>query len=232
MTGTLINTGAVIVGGTLGTLLRARFPVRIQETVMAAIGVFTLAMGVRMFLEAGNILVVLGSLILGGIAGERLDIETRLEAMGSFLKNRFSAVPFLARGDFSRGFVTAGLVFCVGPMTVVGSMQDGLRGDPSLLVVKSVLDFFAGMAFAAGMGMGVAFAALIVLVVQGGLTLGASSLSGVLSETATADMSATGGVILLALGLLLLDVRRTRAANLLPALVFAPLLSRAAQLVG
>lgn len=225
MTGTLVNTGAVIVGGTLGALIGARFPENIQKTVMHVIGLFTLAMGVSLFLQAGNALVVLGALLAGGATGEALRLEHRLEALGERLKKSCERVPFLARGDFARGFVTAGLVFCVGPMTVLGSMQDGLRGDPSLLVVKSVLDFFAGMAFAAGMGMGVTFAFLIVLVVQGGLTLGASSLSGVLSDPMIADMSATGGVILLGLGLLLLGILKVRAANMLPGLLFAPALS-------
>ncbi len=225
MTGTLVNTGAVLLGGTLGSLMGARFPAGIQKTVMQVIGVFTLAMGVKMFLGAGNVLVVLGALIIGGITGELMRLEDRLESIGERLKACCGRIPFLARGEFTRGFVTAGLVFCVGPMTVVGSMQDGLRGDPSLLVIKSVLDFFAGMAFAAGMGMGVTFAALIVLVVQGGLTLGASALSGFLNESMTADMTATGGVILLGLGLLLLDLKHVRAANLLPGLLFAPALS-------
>lgn len=225
MTGTLVNTGAVIVGGTLGSLLGARLPAGVQRTVMQSIGVFTLAMGIRMFLEAGNVLVVLGALITGGIAGELMGLENRLESLGERLRKGCGRIPFLSRGEFTRGFVTAGLVFCVGPMTVVGSMQDGLRGDPSLLVVKSVLDLFAGMAFAAGMGMGVTFAALIVLLVQGGLTLGAEALSGVLSASMTADMTATGGVILLGLGIMLLDLAKVRAANMLPGLLFAPALS-------
>lgn len=225
MTGTLVNTGAVIAGGTLGSLLGARFPEGVQKTMMNVIGLFTLAMGVRLFLGAGNVLAVLGALITGGAAGEALRLENRLESFGERLKRSCARVPFLARGDFTRGFVTAGLVFCVGPMTILGSMQDGLRGDPSLLVVKSVLDFFAGMAFAAGMGMGVTFAFVIVLVFQGGLTLGASALSGLLSDPMTADMSATGGVILLGLGLNLLDLARVRAANMLPGLLFAPALS-------
>jgi hypothetical protein len=225
MTGTFINTGAVLAGGTLGSVLGARFPDRMHTTIMHVIGIFTLAVGVSLFLDAGNVLVVLGSLVIGGIAGEALGLEAGLLALGEGLKARCAGIPFLARGDFTRGFVTAGLVFCVGPMTVVGSMQDGLHGDPSLLVIKSVLDFFAGMAFAAGMGMGVTFAALIVLVVQGSLTLGASALSGILSESMTADMSATGGIILLGLGLRLLEIKSVRAANLLPGLVFAPVLS-------
>jgi hypothetical protein len=225
MTGTLVNTGAVLLGGTLGSLLGARFPAGVQRIVMQIIGLFTLAMGVKMFLEAGNVLVVLGALIAGGITGELLGLEARLESLGESLRKGCGRIPFLSRGDFTRGFVTAGLVFCVGPMTVVGSMQDGLTGDPSLLIVKSVLDFFAGMAFAAGMGMGVTFAAVTVLLVQGGLTLGAEALSGVLTSSMTADMTATGGVILLGLGFLLLDLAKVRAANMLPGLLFAPVLS-------
>ncbi len=225
MTGTLVNTAAVLAGGTLGSLLGSRFPGRIQQTVMQAIGLFTIVMGAGMFLEAANVLAVLGGIISGGVIGEALRLEDRLQTLGDRLKTGCAAVPFLTRGDFTRGFVTAGLVFCVGPMTVVGSMQDGLRGDPSLLIMKSALDFFAGMSFAAAMGMGVAFAGVIVLLFQGGLTLGASALSGILSEAMVADMTAAGGVILVGLGLILLDVRRVKAANLLPALVTAPALT-------
>jgi uncharacterized membrane protein YqgA involved in biofilm formation len=134
-------------------------------------------------------------------------------------------VPFLARGDFVRGFVTASLVFCVGPMTVLGSIQDGLTGDFTLLAIKSVLDGFAGLAFAASLGMGVTFSALTVLIFQGALSLGAAPFQTILTDSMITEMSATGGVIILGIGLLILEIKRIKVGNFLPALLIAPILT-------
>jgi uncharacterized membrane protein YqgA involved in biofilm formation len=177
-----------------------------------------------MALETRNVLIVLGSLLIGGLLGEWIRIETRLEALGNYLKQHANRWPLLTKGKFTEGFVTASLVFCVGPMTIMGSIQDGLSGDARLLLIKSSLDAFSSLAFAASLGMGVICAALTVLVVQGGLTLGASAFQRVLTEPMIAEMTATGGVMLLGLGFLLLDVKRIRVANFLPGLVIAPLI--------
>jgi uncharacterized membrane protein YqgA involved in biofilm formation len=224
MTGTLINVIAVLIGGTLGTFLGERLPPRIQQIVMQGIGLVTLVVGLDMALGTDNVLVLLGSILAGGILGEWWQLEQRLDGIGRWLEARAERIPFLTQGDFTKGFVTASLVFCVGPMTILGSIQDGLSGDYTLLAIKSVLDGFAGMAFAAAMGMGVTCAALSVLVIQGSLTLGASLFQTVLSEPMVVEMTAAGGVMLLGMGLLLLDIKRIRVASLLPALVIAPLL--------
>ena len=224
MTGTLINASAVIVGGTLGTLLGERLPPRIREIVVQGIGLVTLAVGMSMVLETDSFLVVLGSVLVGGILGEWWQLERRLDDAADWLQARVARFPFLTRGEFTRGFVTASLVFCVGPMTVLGSIQDGLSGDYTLLAIKSVLDGFSSLAYAAAMGMGVTFAALAVLVLQGALTLGASLFQNILTDAMVTELTATGGVLLLGIGLLLLEIKQLRVANFLPALVVAPLL--------
>jgi uncharacterized membrane protein YqgA involved in biofilm formation len=168
---------------------------------------------------------LLVSICIGGILGEWWRLEDRLDRAGAWLESKASSVPFLARGEFTRGFVTASLVFCVGPMTILGSIQDGLSGDYTLLAIKSVLDGFAGLAFAASMGMGVTFSAITVLLVQGGLSLGAAPFQSVLSDSMVTEMSATGGVIILGIGLLLLEIKRIKVGSFLPALFIAPLLT-------
>ncbi len=155
MTGTIINTIAVIVGGTLGSLLGARLPDKVRQIVIQGVGLVVIVVGVQMALKTQNILIVLGSILVGGIIGEWWRIDERLEALGRKAEEKASRFPFLTRGDFTKGFVTASLVFCVGPMTVVGSLQEGISGDASLLIMKSVLDGFTSMAFAASLGMGV-----------------------------------------------------------------------------
>ena len=224
MTGTIINVATVIAGGTLGTALGERLPPRIRHIVMQGVGLTTLAVGMSMALTTSNFLLVLGSILIGGILGEWWRLEERLDGAGRWLEARASRFPFLARGEFTRGFVTASLVFCVGPMAILGSIQDGLSSDYTLLAIKSVLDGFFSLAFAASMGMGVTFAAVTVLLYQGTLTLGASLFQTILTEAMIREMTATGGVIVLGIGLLLLEVKRVRVANFLPALVVAPLL--------
>jgi len=224
LTGTILNVLAILLGGTLGSLLGDRLPPRLRETVVQGMGLVVLVVGMDMALGTENVLVVLGSIVAGGILGEWWQLEGRLESLARWVEARAARIPLLARGDFTRGLVSASLLFCIGPMTILGSMEDGLRGDYSLLAIKSVLDGFTALAFAAALGMGVTFSALAVLLVQGSLTLGASVLEGALTEPMIAELTATGGVLMLGLGLLMLEIRRIRVANLLPALVLAPVL--------
>ena len=155
---------------------------RFRVQTRTRVSTVTIIVGISMALETNHILVVLGSILLGGILGEWWQLERRLEGLAQWLERKAARFPLLTRGDFTKGFVTASLVFCVGPLTILGSIQDGLSGDYTLLAIKSVLDGFAGMAFAAAMGMGVTFAALSVLVIQGTLTIGASLFQTVLTE--------------------------------------------------
>ena len=244
-TGTLINVVTVLIGGTLGTLLGARFPEKIRETVMHGLGLLTLVIGVHLSLETENILIVLGSLLLGGIAGELLGIEWGINQMGRWLERKTSRNDEGAADaenspkgtqdgstPFSYAFLTASLVFCVGPMTIIGSIQDGLAGDYTLLAIKSTMDGFASLAFASTLGPGVIFSALTVLIYQGGLTLGAGWADAVLTDPMVAEMTATGGVLMLALGLGLLKIKEIRTGNLLPALVVAPIIVAVTEWVG
>ena len=224
MIGTLVNTGTVLVGGTLGTVLGDRLPERMRTTVMHGLGLITLVVGMQMALSTKNVLIVLGSVLIGGLLGEWWRIETRLETLGDYLKTHAARWPFLTKGKFTEGFVTASLVFCVGPITIMGSIQDGLTGDSQLLLIKSGLDLFASLAFAATLGMGVTCAALTVLLLQGGITLCANAAQRILTEPMITEMSATGGVVILGIGFLLLDIKRVRVANFLPGLVIAPLI--------
>ncbi len=224
MTGTLINTAAVLVGGLAGTLLGSGLSERIRETVITGMSLVVVTLGVKMALETSNILIVLGSITLGGITGEILHLQKKLDSLGNFLEMKISKYPFLSRGKFSQGFVTASLLFCVGPMTILGSIQDGLSGDSSLLMVKSVLDGFAALAFASVLGMGVTFSAIVVLIVQGSLTLGSSLFSEILTEGMVSELTATGGVIMLGIAVHMLELKKIRLANYLPALLFAPLI--------
>jgi uncharacterized membrane protein YqgA involved in biofilm formation len=231
--GTLINVAAVLAGGGIGLALAGRLPERIRETVMHGLGLLTIVIGVQLAFESQNSLVLLGSLLLGGVAGELLSIEQRLNRLGLWLERRTTrSQPEAADvgGDspassrFSRAFLTASLVFCVGPMAILGSIQDGIEADITLLAIKSGMDGFAALGFASTLGPGTLFAALSVLVYQGILTLGAGAASQLLSELMVAQMTASGGVLLVGLGMGLLRIKEIRTANLLPALVLAPLL--------
>ncbi len=234
--GTLINVVTVLLGGALGLLLGTRLPQRVRETIMHAIGLLTLVLGVKLALETSNVLIVLGSLLLGGIAGELLGIEERLDRLGRWFELRTTARASEvgleetsrprghASSRFSRAFLTASLLFCVGPMTILGSIQDGLRSDYALLAIKATLDGFSALAFASTLGPGVMLSAGTVLLYQGALTAAAGWASRVLSDPMIAEMTATGGALMLGLGLGLLEVKRIRVGNLLPALLLAPLL--------
>lgn len=212
----------------MGTVIGDRLPRRLQETVFHSLGLVTIVIGVNAALEAfrpaladltrASLLIVMGSVLVGGIIGELLGIERGLNRVGDGLKARFAH----GQARFTEGFVMASLVFCVGPLTVLGSIEDGLTGDYQLLAVKSLLDGFAAVAFASALGWGVGFSAIVVLVYQGALTLSASWAAGVLSEAMIAAMTAAGGVLILGIGLRLLKLLDVRVANLLPALVLAP----------
>ena len=222
--GTLINVITVFVGGGLGTIFGARLPARIRETVINGLGLFTIALGLLMFTDTQNPIIVLGSMLIGGILGEWWRIDDRLQDAGVWLERRFAGSGDKAEANrFIKGYVTASLVFCIGPMTVVGSIQDGLSGDFTLLAIKSVLDGFAALAFASTFGIGVLFSTATILVFQGGLTLFAAQAQGVLTELMIAEMTAVGGLLIVGIGVSsLLELHPIRIGNFLPALFLAP----------
>jgi uncharacterized membrane protein YqgA involved in biofilm formation len=232
MTGTIINVITVLLGGALGLLFGARLPERLKATVIAGLGLFTAAIGIQMFLKTENPLIVLGALLIGALLGEWWRIEDGIQNLGRILEARFAPGPEPATGsqpnstgNFVRGFLTASLLFCVGPMTILGSIQDGLTGNYELLAVKSVLDGFASLAFASTLGVGVLFSSLVILVFQGGISLLAVQLNTLVTTPMLDEMTATGGVILIGLALSsILEIKKMRMGNFLPALAVAPLI--------
>ena len=236
MTGTLLNIATVLLGGSLGLFLGGRVPERLKGTVTAGLGLFTAAIGVQMFLKTQNPLILLGSLILGALLGEWWQIEDGLQNLGIILEKRILGVSSTAlttsgsaapttSSRFVRGFLTASLIFCVGPMTILGSIQDGLTGNYSLLAVKAVLDGFSALAFASTLGVGVLFSATVILVYQGGISLLAAQLNQIVNPAMMNEMTAAGGVMLLGLAISsMLEIKPIRVGNFLPALAFAPLI--------
>ena len=225
-TGTAINFVTVLAGGSLGTVIGARLSEGTRETAMNAIGLVTVLVGIQSFLRFDNPLVPLVSVIVGLVIGELVGIDDALKRFGDALERRFSK----GGSPVSRAFVTTSLLFCVGPLTVLGSLQDGISGDYRLLALKSALDFVASLSFASVLGWGVILSAGSVLVVQGGLTLAGALFGSFMSEPMILALTSTGGVLLLGLGLVLLNLKEVRVANMLPALVVAPLLIAAAPL--
>ena len=230
MTGTIINIVAVLAGGGLGLLFGSRLPDRLKRTVVAGLGLFTAVTGIKMFLETQNSLIVLGAILIGALLGEWWKIEDGLQRLGVWLEARFSPpvegeAGVSGESRFVRGFLTASLLFCVGPMAILGSIQDGLRGDFSTLAIKSVLDCFASLAFASTLGVGVLFSVLVILVYQGGISLLAAQLNSLVTPAMLAEMTAAGGVILVGIAISsLLELKKIRVGNFLPALVIAPLI--------
>ena len=223
MTGTFINVGTVLAGTLVGTLAGGRLPVGLQQRVLAGLGLVTLVIGVDGALawEGTNPLYVLGGVVLGGLAGEAIGIERRLERLGDRIQRALAGE---GHSTVSEGFVTASLLFCVGPLTVLGSIEDGLTDEYTQLATKSVLDGFAAIALAAGLGWGVGIAAVTVLVVQGAITLGAGAFEDILTGETLDALTSTGGILIIGIALKLLDVKDVKVGNFLPALVLTPVI--------
>lgn len=237
LTGTLLNVIAVLAGTTLGVLAGSRVPPRVGETLTTGLGLFTALLGVSMGLrtftdpivQPGDELAILGGLLAGAAIGELLRLHDGLEAIGAWFQRRLAGEGSPSR--VAEAFVTASLVFCVGPLTILGSLDNGLRGDFTLLAVKSLLDGVASIAFAAALGAGVYLSAITILVVQGTIAGGAFLLRDAMDERTILGITAVGGLILLGVALRLLDIKAVRVASFLPALILAPLFLRVADLV-
>jgi uncharacterized membrane protein YqgA involved in biofilm formation len=226
MTGTFINIAAVLIGGTLGTLIGGRLPARVQETVIWILGLFVIALGVKLTLQSQNALITLGSALVGGLLGEWWNLDSLLRRLGAWLEGRFAhSNSSEGAARFIKGFVSASLIFCVGPLAILGSIQDGLTGNYQILAVKSLLDGFGALAFSASLGVGVLFSTLVILVYQGGLSLLAAQAQSLLTTPMINEMTAVGGLLIMAIGFgSLLELRPIRVANYLPALVIAPVI--------
>jgi uncharacterized membrane protein YqgA involved in biofilm formation len=229
--GTAINVATVIGGTTLGLLIGGRIPERARTTMLQGVGLVVIVLGIIQAQETQNLVMPLVAVVIGGLIGELVGVEERLEGMGERIRKR------IERGDrhpldedsrprstFVEGFVAASLVFCVGPITILGSIDDGLRGDPQLLIVKATLDGLVAIVFASTLGIGVGFSALVILIYQGSLTLAAGLADRILDERMTVELTATGGLLMLGLALRLLEIKPIRVGSYLPALVLAPLI--------
>ena len=229
LSGTLINVATILIGSLLGIWFGQRVPERARHTVVSGMGLFTAAIGLQMFFEHSiNALIVLGSLLAGALLGEWWRIEDRLAHLGTFLEQRFARPSDTAAGHenrFVKGFLTASLLFCIGPIAIIGSIQNGLNGDYQLLAIKAVLDGFASLAFASTLGIGVIFSSLIILIYQGGISLLAAQVQTAVSTSMMTELTATGGILLLGVAISsILEIKKVRVGNFLPALVIAPLI--------
>jgi hypothetical protein len=227
MVGTFVNTACILLGGFLGVLLGSKLKDNLKQTVVSGLGLFTLAYAVSLFLVTQNALIVLGSIVIGILLGEWWRIEDGLTWLGTRLESKVNKGNGGAVGSarFIKGFLTSTLLFLIGPMAILGSIQDGLTGDFNTLLIKSVLDGFTAMAFASTLGVGVIFSAVPVLLYQGSITLLAQQVQKFATPEMMNELSATGGVILAGLAISsILEIKKIRTGNFLPALIIAPII--------
>ncbi len=217
MTGTIANAGAILVGCCIGITAGRKLPERIKTIIMQALGLSVIVIGLKMALSGTDAIMSVGCLLVGGITGELLKIEKGVENCGTWVKKKVRS----RSATFVEGFVTASVLYLTGAMMIVGSIQDGSAGDPSTLYVKSVLDGFASIALSSTLGLGVAFSALSVFLVQGGITLLSSELAFLQAPLVLNTIISTGGFLIMAIGTNLLGITKIRVGNLIPALLYA-----------
>lgn len=221
MKGTLVNAAVVLLGSGIGLLLRRGFAERYQKTVMQGLGLAVFIIGLEMALKTKNVLIVILSLVIGGLLGEYIDIDARLNRFGAWLSAQTKGV----YGDVGQGFVAASLIYCVGAMAIVGSIQDGLTGDATTLYAKSMLDGISSVVLTSAMGIGVALSSISILLYQGSISLLAGQLSAVLGEAVVREMTAAGGVLIIGIAFLMLELKTIKVANLLPAILLAAIIT-------
>ena len=219
MIGTVVNTAAVLIGGLLGLVLKKRMPDRVTTIYFQAIGLFTLAIGASMAVNMEKILIIVSSTALGSLLGEWFDLETGVEKISNYLKDRFK----IGSEKFSEGLVTSFLLFCVGSMTILGTIQEGTGGSPDLLFTKSTMDFFSAILLASAMGVGVVFSSVPLFVFQASLTLLAKYAAHFFSDDIILGLTNVGGILLIGLGMNILGIKKLRIMNMLPALVIVVL---------
>ncbi|HAN19445.1 MAG: hypothetical protein A2X13_02100 [Bacteroidetes bacterium GWC2_33_15] len=215
MTGTLINAGAILVGSIIGISIHSKLPERYSKIVFQSIGLFTLFLGFYMGLKTSNFFLIIISLVVGGIFGEFIYLDQNINRMGDYFKSKLKS----GNSKFSEGLITSFLLFCMGSVTILGAIEEGLGGKPNLLLAKSVLDGVSSIALAAAFGFGVAFSIIPLLIYQGGLTLLAMYFGDYFSETIINELTSVGGIMLIGLGINILEIKQLKIINLLPALV-------------
>jgi uncharacterized membrane protein YqgA involved in biofilm formation len=223
--GTIINVLAVILGSFLGLCLKSRIPPKIHQRVFQGIGLATLLIGLQMALKVENLILLIFSILFGAIVGEALDLEKRLDSLAEILKKKLKS----QSSSFTQGLITAFLIFCIGSLTILGALDEGIRGDHTLLLAKSTLDGFTSIALAATYGLGVMFSVIPMLIYQGTITLLARQFQNLFTPILINQLTAVGGILILGLGLNLLEIKQIKITNMLPALlfvfVFKPLLT-------
>lgn len=215
MVGTLVNVAAVMVGSFLGIMFKSRLPERFIKIFFQVIGLFTLYLGMSMALKSTHVLHLVFSLILGSLIGELLHLERGMERFANWVKKKFKS----KNERFTDGLLTAFLLYCMGSLTILGGIEEGMTGDAHLLLIKSLMDGFSSIALAAGLGIGVMFSVIPLLIYQGGITLLAMWLGNFFPQMMIIELSATGGVLLLGLGIDILGIKKIKVINMLPALV-------------
>lgn len=219
MIGTLVNTAAVIIGGLLGLILKKRMPDRVTTIYFQAIGLFTLAIGASMAVSMDKILIIVSSLAVGSLLGEWWDLERGVEKLGNYLKERFK----IGSEKFSEGLVTSFLLFCVGSMTILGTIQEGTGGSPDLLFTKSTMDFFSAILLTSALGVGVIFSSLPLFVFQASLTLLARYAANFFTDDIILGLTNVGGILLIGLSINILGIKKLRIMNMLPSLIIVVL---------
>jgi uncharacterized membrane protein YqgA involved in biofilm formation len=221
MYGTIINAIAVICGSILGLIISFKLPKKITDTAFQGVALFTIILGIMMALKTNNILIMIFSIVIGSIVGEIIDIDKWINKFGDWVKKKVK----VKNDSFSEGFITAFLLFCMGSMTILGAIEEGLGGIPNLLIAKSILDGFSSIVLVATLGIGVLFSFIPLIVFQGGLTLFASNMQHVLTELMINEITSVGGIILLGLGINLLDIKKLKILNMLPSLLIVSILT-------
>lgn len=218
MLGTIVNAVAVVIGALVGVLLNKGIKEEYTKTIMDGMALTVVIIGIMGAIKMENLILVLGSIVVGSIIGEKLDLDRRLEKLGDSLGKRFG------KGDsnFSKGFIMASLVYCIGAMAIIGALESGLTGDHSTLYAKSVLDGVSAVIFSSTLGIGVAFSAIPLLLYQGGITLLAGLVKDLFTPSVITEMSAIGGILILAIGINILGIKKIKIANMLPA-IFIPI---------
>lgn len=231
MTGVIVNVATVIIGSTIGLIFKKGISKKFSDAVMIGIGLCTLTIGVQGMLKGQNVLVTIVSMVIGAIFGTWLDIDGKLSKAGDFLSEKLKK-DGTDKVSIAQGFVTASLLFCVGSMTIVGSLESGLRGDHTMIYTKSLLDLCSSMMLSASLGVGVLFSAVFVFLFQGGLVLASGLLAPVLSDGAIAEITCVGALLIFALGLNLTGIGKFKVANYLPAIFISPAVYYGFELLG
>ena len=217
MIGTIINTAAVILGGSLGLVVKKNLPERYQDIFFQGIGLFTIALGIKMSLDMSNAMFVILSLIIGGLLGEALKLEEKTEHLSEKIKK----ITKSKNDRFTEGLITAFLLFCMGSMSIIGPIEEGLKGEISdLLITKSLMDGFSAFMLSSTLGLGVVLSAIPLLLYQGGITIFADFIGNSIEEDTIKNLTAVGGILLMGLGINILNIKHLRIINLLPALIF------------